>query len=256
MAMRYLGNTVDIHGGGLENIFPHHESEVAQSQCATGEQFVRFWLHNNMLTVNGQKMGKSLGNFTLLRDIFEKFSPMVVRLYILRSHYRSVLDFSDQGLESAASGLARLTAFRSRLGDPEDGAGEASEQTRKLVEDTRKAFMASMDDDLNTPGALAAVFDMVRAGNSILDENDIPGDRAAMAELLHELVTQVLGLDLSGGAAEPEVTERLCHVLAEARSILRKNRLFEEADRMRDRLDEMGFATRDLPEGASRITKK
>jgi len=256
MAMRYLGNTVDIHGGGLENIFPHHESEVAQSQGATGEQFVRFWLHNNMLTVNGQKMGKSLGNFTLLRDIFEKFSPMVVRLYILRSHYRSVLDFSDQGLESAASGLARLTAFRSRLGDPEDGAGEASEQTRKLVEDTRKAFMASMDDDLNTPGALAAVFDMVRAGNSILDENDIPGDRAAMAELLHELVTQVLGLDLSGGAAEPEVTERLCHVLAEARSILRKNRLFEEADRMRDRLDEMGFATRDLPEGASRITKK
>jgi len=253
MAMRYIGETLDIHGGGLENIFPHHESEIAQSEGATGKPFARFWLHNNMVTVDGQKMGKSLGNFVLLKDIFRKFDPMVVRLYILRSHYRSPLDFSDEGLESARSGLERLTAFRSRLGA--GTGGEPSSQAVAICRDTEAGFGTAMDDDLNTPQALASVFDMVRAGNALLDSADAAGDRALMAALIDTLVIDVLGIDLSGGSTGSMDTE-LCAILSEARGVLRKNRLFEATDSMRHRLEGIGYSSRDLPDGTSEIRKK
>ncbi|MFO8184343.1 MAG: cysteine--tRNA ligase [Candidatus Aegiribacteria sp.] len=256
MSMRYIGDTLDIHGGGLENIFPHHESEIAQSEAVTGKQFTRFWMHHNMVTVDGRKMGKSLGNFVTLKDIFEKFHPMVVRLYILRSHYRSPLDFSEKGLESARSGMERLVSFRNRLEGPKDASSPSSE-TARLVERTREVFLESMDDDLNTPGGLAAVFEMVRGGNAILDENDTPGSRRAMRETMDELAGEILGLDLSGetadgGAAAGELSE----ILAETRSVLRRNKLFREADRMRSRLEEIGFTARDLPDGGSEIVRK
>ncbi|OPL19352.1 MAG: cysteine--tRNA ligase [Candidatus Aegiribacteria sp. MLS_C] len=256
MAMRYLGDTVDIHGGGLENIFPHHESEIAQSECATGRQFVRYWLHNNMLTVDGQKMGKSLGNWILLKDLFEKFHPMVVRLYILRSHYRSQLDFTDTGMGSALSGFRRLAAFRSRLGEPEGEDGAPSEDTVGMLREAETVFMRSMDDDLNTPGALAAIFDMVRAGNSILDGNDRPADRKAMAGAMDLMAEDILGLDIRGWSASSDDTSELCGILAEARGTLRRSRLFEAADRMRDRLEEIGYTARDLPDGGSEITRR
>ena len=108
MSMKYLGESFDIHGGGLENQFPHHECEIAQSECVTGKQFVKYWLHNNMVTVNGQKMGKSLGNFVTLKQSFEKHDPLVVRFFILQSHYRSPLDFSDAAIEGAGKGLEKL----------------------------------------------------------------------------------------------------------------------------------------------------
>ena len=256
MSMRYIGDTLDIHGGGLENIFPHHESEIAQSEGATGRQFARFWLHNNMLTVDGQKMGKSLGNFKLLRDVFEKFHPMVVRLYILRSHYRSQLDFTDEALESARSGFQRLAAFRQRLGDAESVQGDPSEEVKALISSTRSAFQAAMDDDLNTPGALAAIFYMVRAGNALLDGGETPEDLTALAGEMDVMSGDILGLDLAGFSSSPDSADGLCEILAETRGVLRKNRLFEAADRMRDSLEGIGYTARDLPDGGSEISRK
>ncbi|PIE53162.1 cysteine--tRNA ligase [Candidatus Fermentibacteria bacterium] len=250
MAMRYLGETVDIHCGGIENSFPHHECEIAQSEAVTGKPFVRYWVHNNMVTVEGQKMGKSLGNFTLLRDLFANWHPMVVRLYILRSHYRSPLDFSKEGLAGARSGLERLVSFRNRLGTPE--AGEPSEKVLELVKGTREAFENQLDDDLNTPGALAAVFDFVRSGNTILEGNPSDGDRRAMADLMDVLVTDVLGIVLESGGADNSA-EALCAILGELRGYLRKNKLFAQADKMRDDLKKAGYSVQDLPGGVSRV---
>ncbi len=258
MSMRYIGETLDIHGGGLENIFPHHESEIAQSEGANGKQFVRYWLHNNMVTVDGQKMGKSLGNFTLLKDIFEKFHPMVVRLYILRSHYRSPLDFSDMGLGSAKSALERLTIFRKRLGHQpiETTVEQPSTGTAALIETVKAAFLESMNDDLNTPGALASIFELIRAGNALLDSDDSLADKVALAVILDELAGEIFGLDLTSCDSSAADTRELCDVLVEVREALRENRLFEAADRMRDRLEEIGYSARDLPGGKSEITSK
>lgn len=256
MSMRYIGETLDIHGGGLENIFPHHESEIAQSEGANGKQFARMWLHNNMVTVDGQKMGKSLGNFTLLKDIYKKFDPMVVRLYVLRSHYRSPLDFSDQGLESARSGLERLSSFSTRLGStPAIVDGRSSPEAVSLVEKTVTDFSKAMDDDMNTPGALAVVFDMVRSGNALLDSEDTPADRTLLRKTLDELSGDILGLDLKGIDSGSDV-EELCGVLAETRSVLRDNKLFQAADLMREKLGRIGYIAKDLPDGKSEIRKR
>lgn len=250
MAMRYLGETIDIHGGGLDNSFPHHECEIAQSTAATGREFARFWMHNNMVTVDGRKMGKSLGNFTLLRDLFKRWDPMIVRLYILRSHYRSPLDFSDEGLAGAKSGLERLLSFRSRLGSPE--AGMPAQAVLGLVEKTENEFRKSMDDDLNTPGALAALFEFVRAGNIILEGNPSEADKYEMADLLDRLAIGVLGIELTS-VSSGESLEDLCRILGELRGYLRKNKLFMEADKLRDDLAEAGFSVRDLPGGLSEV---
>ncbi len=251
MAMRYLGETIDIHGGGLDNSFPHHECEIAQSTAATGKEFVRFWMHNNMVTVDGRKMGKSLGNFTLLRDLFQRWDPMVVRLYILRSHYRSPLDFSDEGLAGARSGLERLMSLRSRLGDHE--AGASSQAATELVEKTEQEFKKFMDDDLNTPGALAAIFDFVRACNTLLEAKIKDADKHLMAALMDSLVTDVLGIELASGGSSGS-SEDLCRILGELRGYLRKNKLFAEADKLRDDLSEAGFSVRDFPGGVSEVT--
>jgi len=257
MSMRYIGDTLDIHGGGLENIFPHHESEIAQSEGATGKLFSRFWLHNNMVTVDGQKMGKSLGNFTLLKELFKRYNPMVVRLYILRSHYRSPLDFSDKGLESAKSALERLRVFRSRLGRATlETTEDPSVETSVLIEKIKTSFFKYMDDDLNTPGALASLFELVRDGNSILDRDDSRGNRAALSMVLEELAVDILGIDMAVSDSSAEDTGELCSILAETRGILRENKLFEAADRMRTALGEIGYIAQDLPGGGSKIRKK
>ncbi len=256
MAMRYLGETIDIHGGGLENIFPHHESEIAQSEAATGKPFARFWLHNNMVTVDGQKMGKSLGNARSLKQIFERHEAMTVRLYILRSHYRSPLDFSDEGLSSAKSAMDRLRELGARLGGS-DGrpstlpGGAASE----LAAGTAAAFGSSMDDDLDTPGAVAALFDFTRRANQMLDSGLDAGDRGVLASCLRHLAGDVLGLDTGSGTDCGNATALLLEMLAEHRSVLRTNRLYAEADAMRRRLSEAGFEVRDLPDGTSRIER-
>jgi cysteinyl-tRNA synthetase len=251
MAMRYLGETIDIHGGGLENSFPHHECEIAQSEAATGKKFVRFWIHHNMITVDGRKMGKSLGNFTLLRDLFKKWDPMVVRLYILRSHYRSPLDFSEEGLGGAKSGFERLLSFRSRLGEHPHSVPSAG--VKDIAEKAEADFIKAMDDDLNTPGALAALFEFVRACNILLEGSPSQGDKHLMALVMDRLATGLLGLNLtsSGGGGSHE---NLCRILGEMRGCLRRNSLFQEADKMRNELAEAGYSVRDLPNGISEVS--
>ncbi|NTW49361.1 MAG: cysteine--tRNA ligase, partial [Chlorobiales bacterium] len=145
MSMKYLGETFDIHGGGLENQFPHHDCEIAQSECATGKPFVRYWMHNNMVTVNGVKMGKSLGNSITLKDLFKKFHPVVIRFFILQSHYRSTLDFSDPALEAAKTGLSKLHETYNRLKAAAPGKGTID------YAPYAERFAEAMNDDFNSP---------------------------------------------------------------------------------------------------------
>lgn len=171
MSMKYLGETFDIHAGGVDLIFPHHENEIAQSEGATGKQFVRYWFHNEHLLVEGRKMAKSLGNFFTLRDILAKgFSPKAVRFLLLSAHYRQQLNFTFNALENVENTVARLEEFVSRLNESNTGKAKDVE-VKKSLECARKEFIKQMDDDLNAPLALAAVFNLVKEANKAIAEN-------------------------------------------------------------------------------------
>ncbi|MGQ9698457.1 MAG: cysteine--tRNA ligase [Armatimonadota bacterium] len=169
MSMKYLGETFDIHGGGIEHVFPHHEDEIAQSEAATGKPFVRYWLHNGMITVNGVKMSKSLGNFTTIRDAVKKHPPQLLRFYIASQHYRSSTDFADTLLDNNRRALERLYAaiwnIDKALSEPRQEDKSASEDIKAAVSASSQRFLAAMDDDFNTPGAVAALFDLASTVN-------------------------------------------------------------------------------------------
>jgi len=256
MSMKYLGESFDIHGGGLENQFPHHECEIAQSEGATGKPFVKYWLHNNMVTVNGQKMGKSLGNFTTLKDAFKKWKPEVVRFFILQSHYRSTLDFSHEAVEGAAKGLERLNntirSLRGQIKSPVVGTSSAS-----IDLDAYKAkFLAAMDDDFNTPQAIAVLFDLSREINQSLASS--PPD-AVMLEQLEKFYTEfagsILGLkfgDAGGmGNDDGQREEGLIKLLLDIRQEVRVQKLWDLSDRIRDGLSLLGIALEDKKDGTS-----
>ncbi|MCX5676719.1 MAG: cysteine--tRNA ligase [Planctomycetota bacterium] len=175
MSMKYLGDSFDIHGGGIENQFPHHEDEIAQAEAATGKPFAKYWIHNNMVTVGGQKMGKSLGNFITLKDAFQKWDPMVLRLFILQSHYRSPLDFSDEALGAAREGLERLVrasdAIKARRPSASTSATDSLIETE--IEAVRSRFFDAMDDDFNTPMALASLFDLATLANKVAQQDSL-----------------------------------------------------------------------------------
>ena len=263
MSMKYLGKTIDIHGGGLENQFPHHECEIAQSEAANDAPFVRYWLHNNMVTVDGQKMGKSLNNFITLKQAFSgkherltrSYEPLSVRQLILNSHYRSPLDFSDAALYSALSGYGKITdavkAMRKRLTTAPEGPidNETAEQLKQLTE----KFENAMNDDLNTSVALSVVFDLVRLANSVLQNGKATVDTLrAVDDLFSRLGGDVLGIVRSEypqtSAADDEIIDKLVNVLIEQRAQARKNKDFATADGLRNRLDEIGIALEDTPE--------
>ena len=266
MSMKYLGRTIDIHGGGLENQFPHHECEIAQSEAANEAPFVRYWLHNNMVTVDGQKMGKSLNNFITLKQAFageherlnQRYEPLAVRQLILNSHYRSPLDFSDAALFAAQSGYNKITeavkAVRKRLTTaPEEQVdNETANQLKQLTE----KFEAAMNDDLNTSVALSVVFDLVRLTNGVLqDGKATAGTLHAVDDLFGKLGGDVLGIVRSEypqtSTADDEVMDKLVTILIEQRAEARKNKDFTVADGLRDRLDEIGIALEDTPEGTT-----
>jgi cysteinyl-tRNA synthetase len=258
MSQKYLGETFDIHGGGLENIFPHHEDEVAQSEAACGKPFAKYWLHNNMVTVNGQKMGKSLGNFVTLRAAFEKFDPMVLRMVILQGHYRSPFDYSEGALEAAKAGYERLVgavmAVRGALGSAPDG--EASEGVKKLAAATEEKFRAAMDDDLGSSGALAALFDLVGEANTLARDKVAPrGSLAAIDEVFLRLGGEVLGIvkDEYAGAssAAPRLDNKLIGMLVGMREQARKSKNFPLSDQIRKELDELGVKLEDGPGGTT-----
>ncbi len=255
MSVRYLGQPFDIHGGGVDNKFPHHEAEVAQSEAAYGVDFARIWMHNGMVMVSGQEMHKSLGNFMTLQQAFERWSPMAVRFFIVTSHYRSPLDFTTEAMEAAARGLDRLwggvRAVRERLSKAPEGP--ADDDVLALLEDHKARFLAAMDDDFNTSGATGVLFELVRATNGLLamPEQISRETLAAIDHLYRELGGDILGVvpDVFPEQGTGELADQLIELLLSTRQDLRQAKQFALADQIRNRLGEMGIQLEDTAGG-------
>lgn len=257
MSTKYLGQPFDIHGGGMENKFPHHECEIAQSEAATGKPFAKYWLHNGMLMIRGEEMHKSLGNFITLEQAFQQYSPMTVRFFILGSHYRSPLDVTDEALVAAARGVERLygTLRRVRAQVEESPSGPVSEAVASMWADAEARFRDAMDDDFNTANALAVLFDLNREVNKMAHEG-APISRESWQQvdaLYSRLVGDVLGLITPETYQAPTVglTDDLLRLLVETRAELRQARQWTLADRIRDRLGALGVTLEDRPEGTT-----
>jgi cysteinyl-tRNA synthetase len=254
MAMKYLGQTVDIRGGGLENIFPHNECEIAQSEAATGQPFAKYWLHWNMVTVDGVKMGKSLGNFTTIKQALQTYSALAIRFFILTSHYRSPLDFSEEALGGAAKGLERLhgTVRSVRTQLEAAPAGEVDPAVEDMLSQYKAQFLGAMDDDFNTAAAIGILFDVNREVNGLLNaESAVTRETLAAVDALYrELGGQILGIipeemeEAGGGLQVP-----LIELLIDVRQMLRDNREWELSDTIRSRMGQLGVTLEDRPEG-------
>ncbi|MEX0160851.1 MULTISPECIES: cysteine--tRNA ligase [unclassified Microbacterium] len=246
MSKRYLGPEFDIHGGGLDLRFPHHENELAQSTAA-GDRFARYWVHNGLVTVGGQKMSKSLGNFTLARDVLAERDPQVVRYALAAAHYRSSLDLSESSWAEAEAALGRIRTFVER-------AERMLPQTIGLAEPTPMpdAFATAMDDDLGIPQALGVLHDTVRAGNAALDAGDIDGAASARHEVTAML--DVLGFDRVGeasgrGDAQASALDALVQTMITQRAQARADKDWAAADRIRDAIAAAGITLEDSPAG-------
>jgi len=273
MSMKYLGATIDIHGGGLENQFPHHECEIAQSEAANGVPFVKYWLHNNMVTVDSQKMGKSLNNFITLKQAFSgdherltrSYEPLAVRQLILNSHYRSPLDFSDAALFAAQSGYEKITASVLAIRIRENSApeGDLDKGIVQRLEDFREKFEAGMNDDLNTSVALATLFELVRFSAELLDDkNTTKNTLDAVDQLFRKLGGDVLGIveeSYSSTEITAEQQERfvkLVNSLMERRTEARQAKDFKTSDMIRDTLAISDIAVVDEADGTSTWREK
>jgi cysteinyl-tRNA synthetase len=241
MSMRYLGETLDIHGGGQDLIFPHHENEIAQSEGFTGATpFVKYWLHNGFVQLGGEKMSKSLGIFVTLKQALDRFSPDAIRLFILSSHYRSPINFSDEGIGAAEKGVERLR--QAAFADSRGGSGDSSGSV--YAEPFRQRFVEAMDHDFNSPQALAALFDLAREVNRTIDQG---GDPLAAQQTLRELAG-VLGFSFE----KPQVdlaAKPFVDLLVSLRTELRKEKHWQMADRIRTSLKDLGVVLEDTPQG-------
>ena len=251
MSTKYLGETFDIHTGGVDLIFPHHENEIAQTEGATGKPFVKHWVHNEHLLVDGRKMSKSLGNFYTLRDLLSKgHSPKAIRYLLLSAHYRQKLNFTLQGLEAANSSINRILDFMDML---DDVRGEKiSPEIKKKVENTKEKFENALDNDLNMPVALAAIFDFVKEMNTI---NERGGLGKKDAVIINEMM---LGFDETLGILEvgkKDINKGIEKLIKE-REDARKDKDFKKSDQIRARLREMGVILEDTPEGVRRKIRK
>lgn len=245
MSMKYLGETFDIHCGGVDLVFPHHENELAQSECATGKPFVRYWVHPEFLIVEGEKMSKSLGNFFTLRDLLEKgHSPEAIRYLLLSVHYRKQLNFTQDGLRQAQASIQRLEDFLLRMKE-KAGPGEPSPEFAAEAAQARARFVEAMDDDLNTSAALAAVFDLVRTTYQRDAQGTLSAGDARAAE---EFIREVDGV-LNILRPQPELLDEEIAAQIEARQAARKRKDFAEADRIRQWLASQGIQLEDTREG-------
>ncbi len=252
MSTRYLGEEFDIHGGGLDLVFPHHECELAQASAA-GMPFARTWLHWNMITLRGEKMAKSKDHFVTLEDLFAQYEPISVRFHLLRSHYRSVSDFSEESLTASAQGLKRLRETYAAAQEVASRLPAGVEPGNAALETYRRAFADAMNDDLNTPRAVAALFDAAREVRRQLDNGGDPALAAGAVAFFDEHMAGVLGLP-TRAKVDDEAAEALSGVvqlLLDERQKARERRDFEAADRLRDRLAELGIAVEDGAEGSS-----
>lgn len=244
MACRYLGKTIDIHCGGLDLIFPHHENEIAQSEAANGCEFAHYWMHNGFINVDNHKMSKSLGNFFTVRDVAEKYGYEPIRYMMVSCQYRSPINYSYEVIEQAKNSLERLYTCRDNidfaLKNAKDG-GEAPE----FIEKRKQEFIAAMDDDLNTADALAAIFMLVRDINTLIAEGAGKASLEACADMFDQL-TGVLGLVYN---RKTEALDSDIEALIEQRTAARKAKDFKTADEIRDKLKAMGIVLEDTPQG-------
>ncbi|MFH0815868.1 MAG: cysteine--tRNA ligase [Methanobacteriota archaeon] len=249
MSMKYLGETLDVHGGGNELIFPHHENERLQSEALTGKPFSKYWLHGGMLMIDGEEMHKSKGNFFTIKDVLKLYEPGVIRFFLLNTHYRKPIDYSARALDEAKQSLARLRSVGERL----EGAKTAAHPNQELWERVKKAradFEASMDEDFNTRGAISAVFEVSRELNKALDEGKLCVMAKNEALSLFGEFEKLFGVLARGkdeAADDPQSPE--VQRLVDEREAARKRRDFKAADAIRDRLKAMGIIVEDAPEG-------
>ncbi len=256
MGRKYLGETFDIHGGGMDLLFPHHESEIAQANAATGHDPVKYWMHNNMITVNGQKMGKSLNNFITLNEFFngthpsldEAYSPMTIRFFILQAHYRSTVDFSNEALKAARKGLARLFDAVHLAGKLKP-AQSSSVDVRAFEE---KCY-AAMDDDLNTPVAIAHLFDLAKIINQVNDGKAqlTAGDIEWLKSFLNTFVYELLGLKDETDKNNTELIDYLMETILKIRQEAKERKDYATADKIRDELSKLNIVIKDTKEGAT-----
>jgi len=254
MAMKYLGETIDIHSGGVDLIFPHHENEIAQSEAVTSKKFVNFWLHNEHLLVEGRRMAKRLGNYYTLRDLLELgHHPIAVRYLLLSTHYRQQFNFTLEGLEAAKNAVDRIINFMYRLINAE-GKG-CGEEIKLLMNGAQRNFEEAMDDDLNISVALAALFDFIRDVNKLMDDNLLSKAEAEEAYQLMMKFDKVLSVtgEIKREEKLPKEAEELIHERGEAR----KAEDWETADKIRKQLRSMGITIEDTPQGVKwRIEKR
>ncbi|MDP2238100.1 MAG: cysteine--tRNA ligase [Bacteroidales bacterium] len=257
MGCKYLGDQFDIHGGGMDLLFPHHESEIAQSTIANGKAPVRYWMHNNMITINGQKMGKSLGNAMSLDDFFagshpfleSAYSPMTIRFFILQAHYRSTLDFSNEALQAAEKGLKKLLAAAVTLKKLKADKNAPPSD----VDAISKACYEAMNDDFNSPMVIAALFDAVRLINAVSDghitinENELD----QLKKLVHDFVFDILGIQSEEAGSDLELVDGLMQTIINLRQEARTKKDFATSDVIRDSLGKLNIVLKDGKEGTS-----
>ena len=261
MGRKYLGNQFDIHGGGLDLVFPHHECEIAQAVASQGSEMVHYWMHNNMITINGQKMGKSLNNFITLEQFFtgnsdqldEAYSPMTIRFFILQAHYRSTVDFSNDALKASKKGMERLfDAFgqMERIEAAADG-----EITKEYTDKLRSKCYEAMDDDLNTPIVISYLFEACHDINQIADKQKgiTPEALEAMKDIFHTFVSDILGLRMeqSGGGEREDAYGKAIDLLLDIRQNAKSNKDWATSDKIRNELAALGFEIKDTRDGAT-----
>jgi cysteinyl-tRNA synthetase len=257
MAAKYLGETFDIHGGGIDNIFPHNECEIAQSEAAHGVPFARYWMLTGSLTLDSIKMSKSLGNTLNIQDALQRWKPEAIRAFILSSHYSNPIDFSDEAVEAAYKGWQRIWGAVSLVRDRLRAAtaGEADEAVLRMLEVARESFVEKMDDDFNAPAALAVLQELTRQVNSLLNEEgqQTRGTLEAVDNLYRELGGEVLGIvpDQVEGAADAEREDGLVRLLIGLRAQARSNKDWATSDRIRDQLKALGIVLEDRADGTT-----
>ncbi|MDA7728589.1 cysteine--tRNA ligase [Flavobacteriales bacterium] len=256
MSEKYLGKTFDIHGGGMDLVFPHHEAEIAQSNACNNCNPVNYWMHNNMITIDGKKMGKSLGNFINLEEFFNgthakldrAYSPMTIRFFILQAQYRSTVDFGNEALQAAEKGFTKLMNAMETLENLKN-----SDSSTYDINELEKNCYAAMDDDFNTPILIAHLFDGVRIINSVKDgkESLTASDLSKMQKLFSDFVTDILGLIASKESGGNNLTEEVMELVLKLRGNAKKNKDFSTADLIRDELDKAGIQIKDSREGSN-----
>ncbi len=255
MSAKYLGRRFDIHGGGMDLLFPHHECEIAQSTAAQGAESVNYWMHNNMITINGQKMGKSLGNFITLEELFtgthkllhQAYSPMTIRFFILQAHYRSTLDFSNEALQAAEKGLDRLMKAVNTLSKI-----APAETSTVDVADLETRSLEAMSDDLNSPIAISVLFDWVRIINQLYEgEQKISAaDLERLKTAVHSMVFDILGLKDGASSDQSQMLGSVVEMVLQVRAEAKKNKDWATSDLIRDRLAQIGITVKDRKDGS------